>query len=57
MLDLAREYPQVICEIHRGLIQGVLDHVRSREQFELRPFAEPGACLVGLGSSRQPATA
>ncbi|WP_347348575.1 helix-turn-helix domain-containing protein [Nigerium sp.] len=57
MLDLAREYPQVICEIHRGLIQGVLDHVRSPEQFELRPFAEPGACLVGLGSSRQPATA
>lgn len=50
LLDVARRYPNVVCEVHRGLMAGALaefggdaDHVR------LRPFAGNDACLVEIG--------
>lgn len=46
LLELARENPDVICEIHLGLVEGTLDHGEVAEQAELTPFAEPGACLL-----------
>lgn len=50
MLDTARDYPEVMCEIHRGLVRGVLDHAGSRADVMLAPFAEPGACVLRLGA-------
>lgn len=41
LLDSARQWPEVVCSIHQGLIDAV-----SPEPQELLPFATPGACLV-----------
>jgi predicted ArsR family transcriptional regulator len=44
LLDAAQAHPDVVCAVHRGLIEGVLGEPGA----ELVPFAEPGACLVRL---------
>ncbi len=41
LLDSARQWPEVVCSIHQGLIDAV-----SPEPQELLPFATRGACLV-----------
>jgi predicted ArsR family transcriptional regulator len=47
LLDVAAEFPDVICQVHLGLIESA--HRRaggSAEGVELVPFAAPGACHV-----------
>lgn len=46
LLDLAVENPDVICQVHLGLVDGTLDRGDGDESAELTPFAEPGACLL-----------
>ena len=46
LLDLAVENPDVICQVHLGLVEGTLDRDARDEEAELTPFAEPGACLL-----------
>ncbi|WP_338748968.1 helix-turn-helix transcriptional regulator [Janibacter alittae] len=46
LLDLAVENPDVICQVHLGLVDGTLDRGDDAEPAELIPFAEPGACLL-----------
>ncbi len=58
LLDLAREMPEVICQVHRGLVEGALDHYGAPSSgVELTPFAEVGACRLHLhgppGQARQ----
>lgn len=52
LLDVARELPEVVCNVHRGLVEGVLDPDPDtngeRAGVRLLPFAEPGACLLML---------
>lgn len=52
LLDVARELPEVVCSVHRGLVEGVLDPDPATDGAEagvrLLPFAEPGACLLLL---------
>lgn len=43
----ARENPQVVCSVHRGLIEQLADQAGGRAQ--LLPFVEPDLCLVSLG--------
>ena len=43
MLDAARDYPEVICAIHRGFVKGMRG---TETQVTLQPFAEPGACRL-----------
>ncbi|MDO5663530.1 MAG: hypothetical protein Q4G40_12605, partial [Brachybacterium sp.] len=43
ILDAAQANPDVICGIHRGLIEGLTDRT---DGVQLLPFAEPGACIV-----------
>ena len=43
LLESARTHPEVICSIHQGLVEGTLGR---RALVELRPFAEPGACVL-----------
>jgi len=46
---LAESSPQVICTLHRGLIDGVLAEVGSEQAVEqLDPFVEPGLCIARL---------
>ena len=49
LLELAEEMPEVICQVHQGLVEGALEHYGStRPAVELLPFAEPGACRLHL---------
>jgi predicted ArsR family transcriptional regulator len=46
---LAEDAPQVICTLHRGIIDGALAAAGSDRQVErLDPFVEPGFCLAHL---------
>jgi predicted ArsR family transcriptional regulator len=45
----AREHPDVVCTVHRGLVERLLDGTGSEPR--LVPFAEPELCLVTLASS------
>ena len=46
LLDLAVENPDVICQVHLGLVEGTLGRGEGDAPAELTPFAEPGACLL-----------
>ncbi|WP_236831132.1 metalloregulator ArsR/SmtB family transcription factor [Blastococcus sp. KM273128] len=49
LLDAAREHPQVICQVHLGIVRGALEqHGGDPEPTDLLPFAEPGACRLHL---------
>jgi predicted ArsR family transcriptional regulator len=54
---LAESSPQVICTLHHGIIDGVLDGAGSGQTVErLEPFVEPGLCIARLRErSRRPA--
>lgn len=47
--EAAREQPQVVCSVHRGLIDRLLEPTGTRPR--LLPFVEPELCLVELESS------
>ncbi|SNY71209.1 helix-turn-helix transcriptional regulator [Paractinoplanes atraurantiacus] len=46
-LDLVHRYPDGMCGLHAGIIQGVLG---DEDGVVLEPFAAPGACVVHLPS-------
>jgi len=49
LLDAARRHPQVVCQVHLGIVRGALEVYRGDpEPTELLPFAEPGACRLHL---------
>jgi predicted ArsR family transcriptional regulator len=53
LLDAARQYPQVVCQVHLGIVRGALEHHGGDpEPTELLPFAEPGACRLHLDTTR-----
>ncbi|HEY9438247.1 MAG TPA: helix-turn-helix domain-containing protein [Streptomyces sp.] len=48
-IELAREYPGVICAVHAGLVvAGMAALGGEAERVVLQPFAEPGACMLRL---------
>ena len=49
-LDLAEEHPDVVCELHRGLVDGVLQRLGAHGGVALMPFSEPDGCLLRLNS-------
>lgn len=51
LLDLAHENPEFICQIHQGLIDGVLRRLGASEGVELLPFSDPDGCRARLGST------
>lgn len=52
LLDAAREYPEVICQVHLGIVRGALEHHGGDpEPTDLVPFAEPGACRLYLDTT------
>jgi predicted ArsR family transcriptional regulator len=45
--DLAESHGGVICALHLGLLRGALEELHAPVRVEaLRPFAEPGVCVV-----------
>jgi predicted ArsR family transcriptional regulator len=46
--DLAEQHPEVVCSVHKGLVEGALDELGSDLDVELTPFVEPNVCLVAL---------
>lgn len=50
LLDAARRYPSVVCQVHLGIVEGLLQSIDARTGpgLDLIPFAEPGACRLFL---------
>lgn len=48
LLHMAERSPEFICNIHHGLIDGVLRRIGAREGIELLPFSEPHGCRLKL---------
>lgn len=53
LLDAAREYPEVTCQLHLGLIRGILGDDDQVGNPILVPFARRGSCTLRLPSARQ----
>lgn len=48
-LDVAKENSDVVCSVHRGLMEGALERLHSPTvTVTLEPFARPGVCLAHL---------
>ncbi|MHA7985763.1 helix-turn-helix transcriptional regulator [Rathayibacter sp. CAU 1779] len=50
--DLARERPEVVCSVHRGLVERMLERLDdgAHPSARLIPFVEPDLCMVSLGA-------
>lgn len=52
LLDAARQYPDIICNVHLGIVRGSLDEIGADahqiNEAELLPFAEPGSCILRM---------
>lgn len=49
LLEAASRQTEVVCSVHRGMIDGLLEQERSAAtEVELVPFAAPGQCLLHL---------
>lgn len=50
LLAAARRYPSVVCQVHLGIVEGVLQELRASTGpgLDLVSFAEPGACRLFL---------
>lgn len=49
LLELAEQMPEVICQVHQGLVEGALARGGAvSTEADLRPFSEPGACRLYL---------
>lgn len=48
LLEMAEHSQEFTCNIHRGLIDGVLRRIGAREGVELLPFSEPRGCRMHL---------
>ena len=49
LLDAATANPEVVCSVHRGIVEGALSLWGSTEPVTLLAFSEPGACRLRLG--------
>lgn len=53
---MAKERPEVVCSVHAGLAQGILDQAGGRYEVEaLTPFVGPEHCTLALALRGEPA--
>lgn len=53
LLDVARIHPEVVCNVHLGIVEGALaSYAGDVGPVTLLPFAEPGACRLHLSAAR-----
>jgi predicted ArsR family transcriptional regulator len=49
LLETAKEYPDVVCGVHLGIVRGALEEYGADDsRTDLKPFSEPGACRLEL---------
>lgn len=52
LLEAARQHPNVICNVHLGIVRGALKELgaepKNIDKVVLEPFSEPGACLLRM---------
>lgn len=50
LLNAARRYPTIVCQVHLGIVEGMLERLGATDVpgLGLIPFAEPGACRLFL---------
>ena len=49
LLDSARAHPEVVCQVHQGLVGGALQaYGNTVDAVRLTPFSQPGACRLRL---------
>lgn len=49
LLETAKEYPDVVCGVHLGIVRGALEEYGAdSERTDLFAFSEPGACRLEL---------
>lgn len=54
LLDAARQYPDVVCGVHLGIVRGALEEYGTDPTgVDLFPFSEPGACRLLLAGAPQ----
>lgn len=54
LLEAARDNPDVVCSVHLGLIQGLLEDAGdTTTSVRLLPFAADNACLLHLGAGAE----
>lgn len=46
LLSAARRHPDVVCNVHRGVVAALLDGLGERADVQVFPFSEPGACRI-----------
>ena len=52
LLDAAMQHPEVVCQVHLGIVRGALEHHGGDPlPTALLPFAEPGACRLHLDTA------
>ena len=56
LLAAARSNPEVVCSVHRGIVEGALSHWGAPGPVTLLEFSEPGACRLRLGGQSAPST-
>lgn len=55
LLDAARRYPAVVCQVHLGIVRGALDVFGDTgTDAALTPFARPGSCTLELHPREEP---
>ena len=47
----AREHPQVVCSVHRGLVEELLEQRGPERHPKLLPFVQPDLCLITMSRS------
>jgi predicted ArsR family transcriptional regulator len=53
LLDVAREYPEVVCAVHAGLVDGFLQTMGDPHDVTLEPFAAADGCVLRLQRARE----
>jgi predicted ArsR family transcriptional regulator len=49
LLEAAHKHPDIVCAVHLGLVRGALEEYGAEPHgVRLLPFAEPGACRLGM---------
>lgn len=52
LLDVAQEFPEVVCAVHEGMVSGVLESLGDPHEVTLQPFAAPDGCVLRLQRAR-----
>ncbi len=55
--EVAAEHPEVVCSVHLGLVERILERTAPGVGASLRPFVEPALCVVGLRAGTAPVPA